>query len=86
MKPTKFEILDSSFDVNLEGTGDDSDEEDQELTSLIEVTVDALHGLGDDIPEWEEIEFMVDSGAGTTVITPDEVKAVKPSESHPTRN
>ena len=55
------------------------------MRSLIEVTMDALNGLADDVQEWEEIEFMVDSGAGTTVITPDEVKAVKPSDPDPRR-
>ena len=52
---------------------------------LIEVTTDALNGLADDVQEWEEIEFMVDSGAGTTVISPNDVKAVKPSEPDPSR-
>ena len=55
------------------------------MKSLIEVTMDALNGLADDVQEWEEIEFMVDSGAGTTVITPDDVKAVKPSDPDPRR-
>ena len=59
----------------------DSDDECQDLTSLIEVRVDTLNGLEGDVPEWEEIEFMVDSGAGATVIPPDEVKAVEAKES-----
>ena len=60
----------------------DSDDECRDLTSLIEVTVDTLNGLEGDIPEWEEIEFMVDSGAGSTVIPTDEVKAVEMMESN----
>ena len=55
------------------------------MRSLIEVTMDALNGLPDDVQEWEEIEFMVDSGAGTTVISPDDAKAVKPSDPDPRR-
>ena len=55
------------------------------MRSLIEVTMDALNGLADDVQEWEEIEFMVDSGAGTTVISPDDAKAVKPSDPDPRR-
>ena len=55
------------------------------MKSLIEVTMDALNGLADDVQEWEEIEFMVDSGAGTTVISPDDAKAVKPSDPDPRR-
>ena len=55
------------------------------MRSLIEVTTEALNGLADDVQEWEEIEFMVDSGAGTTVISPDDAKAVKPSDPDPRR-
>ena len=55
------------------------------MRSLIEARAEVLNGIAD-AQEWEEIEFMVDSGAGTTVIPPDEVKAVKPSEPDPDRN
>ena len=55
------------------------------MRSLIEVRADALNGIAD-AQEWEEVEFMVDSGAGTTVIPTDEVKAVKPSDPDPDRN
>ena len=48
--------------------------------------MDALNGLADDIPEWEEIEFMVNSGAGTTVIGPEHAKAAKASEPDPDAN
>ena len=64
----------------------DSEDEAPNLLSLIEVRADALNGLADDVPEWEEIDFMVDSGAGVTVITPDEVKAVQPQDPDHRRN
>ena len=55
------------------------------MRSLIEVNVESLRGLAGDVEEWEEIEFLVDSGAGATVIGPDDVRAVKASESDPNR-
>ena len=54
--------------------------------ALIEVSVDALSGLSEEADEREEIEFMVDSGAGTTVIGPEHVKAVQASGPDPTAN
>ena len=54
--------------------------------ALIEVSVDSLSGLSEEADEWEEIEFMVDSGAGTTVIGPEHVRAVQASEPDPTAN
>ena len=62
---------------------EDSDQEDLDLSSLVAVRTDSLNRLSGDIPEWEEVEFMVDSGAGSTVIPPDGVKAVEPSEPNP---
>ena len=50
------------------------------MRSLIEVTTEALNGLADDVQEWEEIEFLVDSGASATVVGKEEVRAVKASE------
>ena len=38
------------------------------MRCLIEVTVDSLKGLGEDAEEWQVLDFMVDSGAGATVI------------------
>ena len=35
--------------------------------------------------EWEEIEFLVDSGASATVVKPDQVKAVKASDLDPNK-
>ena len=54
--------------------------------SLIEISVDALNGLSEEAEEWEELEFMVDSGAGTTVIGPEHARAVQASEPDPTAN
>ena len=54
--------------------------------SLLVVTTDSINGLEDAAEEWEEVEFMVDSGAGATVVGPDAVKAVQASEPDPSRN
>ena len=54
------------------------------MRSLIEMTAENLNGI-EDAQEWEELEFMVDSGAGTTVISPDEAKAIKLSDPDPSR-
>ena len=43
---------------------------------LISVRTESLGGLSQKVEEWEELEFMVDSGAGHTVIGPEQVKAV----------
>ena len=54
------------------------------MKSLIEMTAESLNGI-EDAEEWEEVDFMVDSGAGTTVISPDEAKAIKISDPDPSR-
>ena len=54
--------------------------------SLLVVTTDSINGLEETAEEWEEVEFMVDSGAGATVVGPDAVKAVQASEPDPSRN
>ena len=56
------------------------------VKTLIELTSDSLNGLGENVEEWEEVEFMVDSGAGTTVIGPDNVKAVQASKPDPNKS
>ena len=56
------------------------------VKTLIELTSDSLNGLGDTVEEWEEVEFMVDSGAGTTVIGPKNVKAVQASKPDPNKS
>ena len=54
--------------------------------SLIEITTSSLSGLSEEIEEFEEIEFLVDSGAGTTVIGPEHAKAVQASDPDPDAN
>ena len=56
------------------------------VRSLVEISMRSLNGLSEETEEWEEIEFMVDSGAGTTVIGPEHAKAVKASEPDPDAN
>ena len=54
--------------------------------SLIEISMNSLNGLSEETDEWEEIEFMVDNGAGTTLIGPEHAKAVNASEPDPDAN
>ena len=56
------------------------------VRSLVEISMSSLSGLSEETEEWEEIEFMVDSGAGATVIGPEHAKAVKASEPDPDAN
>ena len=56
------------------------------MRTLIELTVDNLNGQREGVEEWEELEFMVESGCGATVIGPDDAKAVRASDPDPTRN
>ena len=42
-----------------------------------EMHQDCLNGCDEKIEEWEEIEFLVDSGASATVVNTNQVKAVK---------
>ena len=59
-------------------------EELDSAKALIEISVDALNGLSEEAEEWEELEFMVDSGAGATVIGREHAKAVQASDPDPT--
>ena len=47
---------------------------------------DGVYGLNDQAPEWEELEFLVDSGASATVVGKDDAKAVDASEPDPSRH
>jgi len=51
-----------------------------------EMKGDAINGCSENAKEWEELEFLVDSGAAATVVGKDEVKAVEASEPDPTRH
>lgn len=50
--------------------------------SLIEMSKETAHAVGE-IPEWEELDMMVDSGASVTVINEDMVRAVTASDAKP---
>ena len=47
--------------------------------------VDCSDGCDEKVEEWEELEFLVDSGASATVVGKDQVKAVKASDPDPNR-
>ena len=50
--------------------------------SLIEMSNETANAVGE-IPEWDELDMMVDSGASVTVINEDMVKAVEASDAKP---
>ena len=54
--------------------------------SLLEITTSSLNGFCDETEDWEDVEFLVDSGAGTTVIGPEHAKAVQASDPDPDAN
>ena len=43
---------------------------------LLQVNIDSINGCTEEAEEWEEVEFLVDSGASATVVHPDTIKAV----------
>ena len=47
------------------------------LGLLQEMHVDSINGCDEKIEEWEELVFLVDSGASATVVGKDQVRAVK---------
>ena len=53
---------------------------------LVEVTTDKVNSAEELAQHWEEIEFLVDSGASATVIGEDMVKAVKAADPNPNAN
>ena len=56
------------------------------IKTCIEIQHDQVKGFDETAEDWEEIEFLVDSGASTTVISEGEVRAVQASEPDPDRN
>ena len=49
--------------------------------------MDGANNIGEEAPEeWEEFEFLVDSGASATVIDEESVKAESPSAPDPNKN
>ena len=55
------------------------------LGLLQEMHIDSINGCDEKIEEWEELEFLVDSGASATVVGKAQVRAVKASEPDPNR-
>ena len=54
---------------------------------LEEVTVDGANNIREESPEeWEEIAFLVDSGASATVMVEESVRVVSPSAPDPNNN
>ena len=62
--------------------GEDPSESTRSTTTgaLTVITATSINGLEKTAEEWEEIEFMVDSGAGVTVVGPENVRPVEASE------
>ena len=46
----------------------------------------SINGCSENVKEWEELEFLVDSGASATVVGKGEVRAVTASDPDPCRN
>ena len=63
------------------------DDKEGKAMTLVEVTVDEANNIGEKFrKEWEEMEFLVDSGASATVIDEESVKVVSPSAPDPNEN
>jgi len=56
------------------------------ISILQEMKGNAINGCSETAKEWEELEFLVDSGASATVVGKDDAKAVKASEPDPSRH
>ena len=52
------------------------------LGTLIEMGTDGVHGFNEEAPEWEELEFLVDSGASVIGLGDESVKAVQASDAN----
>ena len=64
------------------GIGQEEENEAVDMTALVEIKAEPLSGINQEVEEWEELEFMVDSGAGATVVGPEQVRAVPMGESN----
>ena len=81
MHSSKCQCCASSSTTGSAPSGESAGEREEiNMTSLIEVRVEVLNGINQGAEEWEELEFMVDSGAGHTVVGPEHVKAVAAGE------
>ena len=56
------------------------------ISILQEMKGNAINGCSETAKEWEELEFLVDSGASATVVGKDDAKAVEASEPDPSRH
>ena len=85
--PSKCQCCASSSATGSTPSGEPvGNQEEVTMSSLIEVRAASLNGINQKIEEWEELEFMVDSGAGHTVVGPKHVKAVPAEEPEKARN
>ena len=67
------------------GTASGPEGESAGLGLFQEMHQDCLNGCDENIDEWEEIEFLVDSGASATVVNTNQIKAVKASDPDPNK-
>ena len=77
--------LGGSIETGAENVGETSGGASDSLGLLQEMRVDSINGCDEEVQEWEELEFLVDSGASATVVGKDQVRAVKASEPDPNR-
>ena len=56
------------------------------ISILQEMKGDTISGCSENAKEWEELEFLVDSGASATVVGKDEGEAGAAAEPDPTRH
>ena len=56
------------------------------ISILRDIRGDTISGCSENAEEWEELEFLVDSGASATVVGKDDVRAVAASEPDPSRH
>ena len=56
------------------------------ISILQEMKGNVINGCSETAKEWEELEFLVDSGASATVVGKDDAKAVEASEPDPSRH
>ena len=77
--------LGGPIETENENKGEASGSAPDSLGLLQEMRVDSINGCDEEVQEWEELEFLVDSGASATVVGKDQVRAVKTSEPDPNR-
>ena len=77
--------LGGSNETGAENVGETSGSASDSLGLLQEMRVDSINGCDEEVQEWEELEFLVDSGASATVVGKYQVRAVKASEPDPNR-